>query len=748
MSNRIPDQKDILEICAALCSVNSSSVFDVSELVLQLYGERSNDITQLDSFFIDLLVRATGEMQDLGALKAACFGETSRFNGPLQLLAVILTKSTAFLERVRVRDKSIIDAILSFLREWRSLVKRTPGSDLSFPLVPKAVDSCLLSLASAFESHYKPLSVQKPRTDKAPVGDDALTVSPIEIAASRICELLPPVDQSVADNMAEAATVALDVLRYSIQYVESSPHPQSGKDDLENSYLPCPRSSTEAALELLKTVCKHRKSAELVLSEQGHQVILHLPASLSSQPVDHLISAILRHLVEEPSVLQAAMEASIRSTMTRKGGIFSYSSGKDQHIPLRQFMASFSSLACRNPEVFISAMKSICTFKKEGKKILISLSKPQEEKNNEQAGVTPPGNPSSSKCAQKISPAKRQSKKIASCILNVVDALIGRMLCLVRCMKLLMDTGSKNASETRKKIINQLGVSEEKESSSESYILSQQVLCLSTMTELLQSFSGCVSAFLRRDADPMKSWMIEDVDTWLQAFSSNNSKKDKFIKRSKGKEKEASTNIGLESESVCFLIAQIIGNQISHKFALPVSLKENVSRQACYMLSTVSQRSLEGQKRVIQQITRILTSWSHGRSSSQPLKGFRNVDNAIKKEVTTDVEGALTLLSFLILSQWRTEDIIKQQNCLIDAFLDSGIIKVLADILPNIQLNGTGMERNVIQATVLIRSLEKLTSVCLRKQQSITDPGDGSELNQFMTHLNESRCELRVEIHG
>eukprot|EP00890_Picochlorum_soloecismus_P001249 jgi/Picsp_1/2124/NSC_05589-R1_ubiquitin-protein ligase 1 len=743
ISNQIPDQNGILEVCASLCSVHSSSVFDIGELILQLYGERDDDINHLASFFIDLLGRARAEMQDLEALREGCFGEMSRFNGPLQLLAVILTKSTALLDKSRSQNKFIIEAILNFLREWRNLVKRTPASAQSIPLVPKAVDSCLLSLASAFECHYKPLFVQKLRSDKDPVEDGALAQSPLELAASKVSELLPPVDQSSADSMTEAATVALDVLRCSILYVES-PHLQLGKDDSENSYMPCPRSSTEAALELLKTVCKHRKSAELVLSEQGHQTILHLPAVLTSQPVDNLISAILRHLVEEPSVLQAAMEASIRSTMTKKGGIFNYSSGKDQPIPLRQFMASFSSLACRNSEIFISAMKSTCTFKKEGKKILVSLSKPQEaEKNNDQAGVTPPGKPSSSKCVQTISSAKKQNKKIASCILNVVDALIGRMLCLVRCMKLLVDTGSKNPLETRREIINQLGISEDKEASSESYILSQQILCLSTMTELLQCFSGCVSAFLRRDADPIKNWTNEDPDAWLQSFFGSYSKKDKFAKRSKGKEKDTSTNLGLESESRCFLVAQIIGHQISHNFALPAALRENVSRQACYLLSTLSQRSLEGQKRVIHQITRILTSWSHDKSSPQPRKDFRNIDKTSGKEVTANVEGALSLLSFLILSQWRTEEIIKQQNGLIDAFLESGIVKILADILPNMQmqLNGTGMERNKILATVLIRTLEKLTSVCLRKQQAITEPGGESDLSHFMSHLNQSRWD-------
>jgi hypothetical protein len=544
--------------------------------------------------------------------------------------------------------------------------------------------------------------------------------------------------------MVEAATVALHVLRYSTQYFESKNYPQIGKDNSASSYAPCPSSSTEAALELLKTVCKHRKCAELVLAEQGHQIILHLPAALSSQSVDSLVSAILRHLVEEPTVLQAAMEASIRSTMTRKaGGIFNFNSSKDQPISLRQFMVSFSSLACRNSEIFISAMKSTCTFKKEGKKILVSLSKPQEpEKNNDQAGVTPPGKPSSSKCAQKVSPAKKQSKKIASCILNIVDALIGRMLSLVHYIKLLVDTGSKNAFETRKKIINRLGISEEKEASCESYILSQQALCLSTMTELLQSFSGCVSAFLRRDADPVKAWMSEDVDTWLECIVGSDSKKDKVAKRSKGK--DASTSLGAESESMCFLVSQIIGNQISQNVALPVALRDNVSRQACYLLITLSQRSLEGQKRVVHQITRILTSWSHDSSSPQTPKDFRNIDNVSRKEVTSDVEGALTLLSFLISSQWRTEEIIKQQTGLIDAFLESGIVKTLADILPNVQLQGTGMERNKILATVIIRSLERLTSGCLRKEQSITDAGDESDLNQFMSHLSQSRCELSI----
>ena len=52
-----------------------------------------------------------------------------------------------------------------------------------------------------------------------------------------------------------------------------------------------------------------------VLKEKGHRLALDLPVSALGPELEPYITALMRHILEDPATLQAAMEAEIRSTL-------------------------------------------------------------------------------------------------------------------------------------------------------------------------------------------------------------------------------------------------------------------------------------------------------------------------------------------------------------------------------------------------------------------------------------------------
>lgn len=56
-----------------------------------------------------------------------------------------------------------------------------------------------------------------------------------------------------------------------------------------------------------------------VLSRHGPSLLLDLPAACFSPVLETHMSAIVRHMLEDPATLQAAMEAEILSTIATSG---------------------------------------------------------------------------------------------------------------------------------------------------------------------------------------------------------------------------------------------------------------------------------------------------------------------------------------------------------------------------------------------------------------------------------------------
>ncbi len=62
----------------------------------------------------------------------------------------------------------------------------------------------------------------------------------------------------------------------------------------------------------------HKVIRMQVLAGKGPKLVLDLPAACFRPELEPSISAIMRHILEDPATLQAAMEAEIRATLSKQ----------------------------------------------------------------------------------------------------------------------------------------------------------------------------------------------------------------------------------------------------------------------------------------------------------------------------------------------------------------------------------------------------------------------------------------------
>ena len=93
-----------------------------------------------------------------------------------------------------------------------------------------------------------------------------------------------------------------------------------------------------------------------VLREKGHRLILDLPVSALGPELEPYMTALMRHILEDPATLQAAMEAEIRSTLASSrnmpSGVPRYAAGEHYRlfadIHLQHWLAIWWSNCNRN----------------------------------------------------------------------------------------------------------------------------------------------------------------------------------------------------------------------------------------------------------------------------------------------------------------------------------------------------------------------------------------------------------------
>eukprot|EP01088_Endostelium_zonatum_P020993 TRINITY_DN801_c0_g1_i1.p2 TRINITY_DN801_c0_g1~~TRINITY_DN801_c0_g1_i1.p2 ORF type:complete len:997 (+),score=391.07 TRINITY_DN801_c0_g1_i1:3998-6988(+) len=111
-------------------------------------------------------------------------------------------------------------------------------------------------------------------------------------------------------------------------------------------------------LQLCSSITKNYQLALQFIKEGGLRVILTLPPTCAFPNKVGVINGICRHLIEEPSILQLAMEAEIKSNLIKISG--GGGGGRMAAIKPKSLLTALASFICRDCVVFLRASANTC----------------------------------------------------------------------------------------------------------------------------------------------------------------------------------------------------------------------------------------------------------------------------------------------------------------------------------------------------------------------------------------------------
>lgn len=124
------------------------------------------------------------------------------------------------------------------------------------------------------------------------------------------------------DEQQQAAmTVCLTLLQQLHDHADEWERRDASMFEADGS-LPNPGALTQALLQVLDHLTKRYSNAQQLLAANGHKLLLSLPAACLAPSINRQeghIGSILRHLLEDPSTLEAWMESEIKNSMALKG---------------------------------------------------------------------------------------------------------------------------------------------------------------------------------------------------------------------------------------------------------------------------------------------------------------------------------------------------------------------------------------------------------------------------------------------
>lgn len=741
--------KDFLfNISMTFLRQDSSPVFDLSTMLMEFYS-KDDDIRELVGFCIDYLLMAVYSYRSHSLKQLE--DENLVIFGPTQLIAALLNSDWDFRCKansfVGSNKATMSSSLLSLLNAWRDHV--SVGSKESSFLIkpPKWVCSCFLSLANLFELQYIPF-----RENQLSEEEEDKSSDPMQVSLKAITKMLPPFTETVTNEMVEAADLSIDVIDFCLKWAEDGWEKPPRDLELKKAFaIECPVSATSASLELLQAVSKCRKAAKMIISKQGHVKILSIPNDLTGLDNNEMVRAICRHLIEEDGILLHSMEEAIAVGMSKP----TPARLRGEGWTVGTFFAKFAPQAWRHPMIFMNAIKNKTKWSQHGKTWLVSLKGDDETQEDQHKAEASSGQVDTANLGDLVNnagslsrpitpPPKKAGKKVSHAIMEVMDAIIGRLIALSSIEP--CEAGAKRGSMTVDSEINQRDQDERKLELGE-FSVSQQVLHLTILSEFVTIFPQCITAFLRRDADPVPEWTLHGGQVLGTPVSKKLVKERSSTKKTK-EAKSSHKGQGEEKLTICYLIRFLIRNQIAAaEETLSLMQRSLLTKAACEFLHNLSLRSVEGRKRVVQEIHLILHAWAYPRGKHvENLKDVRNIERADRKKVSADLEGAIVLLYMLLSLQSKSRRNQRPPKASVetitDVFLKNNIVRTLVDVLPSIDLNRIYDHRLKGILTCLVKSIEKLTSKSATAHGQIANDIEAS-LDELLQQI-PARCEFLV----
>ncbi|CAL5213878.1 unnamed protein product [Lathyrus oleraceus] len=446
----------------------------------------------------------------------------------------------------------------------------------------------------------------------------------------------------------------------------------------------------QAVLQLCARLTKTHDLAMKFLENGGLTALFNLPRNSFFPGYDTVVSAIVRHLLEDPQTLQSAMELEIRQTLSgnRHSG----------RVSPRSFLTSLAPVISRDPTVFMKAAAAACQLETSGGRTIVVLSKEKEKEKSKSSSTE-----ATNECLR-ISESRPQDgsgkylkshKKVPVNLTLVVDQLLEIVLKYPPMKSredfeggsTLMDIDEPTMKvKGKSKVAETVILGSESQRSAE---LVKVTFVLKLLSDIVLMYGHAVSVILRRDSEMCQF---------------------------RGSNQPSGHNGIIHHVLHCLLPVS------ADKSAGPDDWRGKLSEKASWFLVVLCGRSGEGRKRVTNELVKEVMSFSNFESNS--MKSSLSPD----KRLFSFVDLVYSILSKNSSSgslpgSGYSPDIAK-------SLIEGGVIKCLTSILQVVDLDHPDAPKF---ATLVLKGLECLSRAANASEQILKSDGE----KRRSTGLNE-----------
>ncbi|XP_028759255.1 E3 ubiquitin-protein ligase UPL1 [Neltuma alba] len=652
-----PPVDDILATTVKLFQSSDSVAFQLTDLLVTLCSQnKGEDRPKVLSYLLQQL--------------KLCPKDFSKDNCALSVLshiiALILFEDGS--TREIAAQNGIVSTIIDILIDFKA--KFEPGSEMP---VPKCISALLLILDHMLQLRPKTDNMEGTHTESLPDSSGDLGPDGEKKASLAVDEKQPSM---TIENMLEKSTGYLSI--------EESQKVLDIACDLIKQNVPA--MVMQAVLQLCAHLTKAHVLALQFLENGGLASLFNLSRNCFFPGYDTVVSAIVRHLLEDPQTLQTAMELEIKQTLSgnRHGG----------RVSPRSFLTSMAPVISRDPNVFMKAAVAVCQLETSGGRTVVVLSKEKEKEKEKSKSAASEVGLSSNECVR-ISESKshdgsgkcsKSHKKVPVNLSQVIDQLLEIVLKYPfvkgqdpECNSASMDIDEPTMKVKGKSKIEEVTTSEPE--SERSIALAKVTFILKLLSDILLMYGHAVGVILRRDSE-------------MCQFRGSN-------------QPDNSGHSGIIHHVLHRLLPLAVD-----KFAGPDDWRGKLLEKASWFLIVLCGRSGEGRKRVTNELVKALMSFSNLESNS------RKNSLLPDKRLLTLVDLVYSILSknsssASLPGSGYSPDIAK-------SMIDGGIIQCLTNILQVMDLDHPDAPKI---ANLILKGLEGLTRAANASEQIFKSDG-------------------------
>ncbi|XP_054777632.1 E3 ubiquitin-protein ligase UPL1-like [Prosopis cineraria] len=648
-----PPVDDILATTVKLFQSSDSVAFQLTDLLVTLCSQnKGEDRPKVTSYLLQQL--------------KLCPKDFSKDNCALSVLSHIIALllfddgST----REITAQNGIVSTIIDILTNFKA--KFEPGSEMP---VPKCISALLLILDHMLQLKPKTDNMEGTHTESLPDSSGDLGANGEEKTPSAVDEKQPSM---AIENMLEKSTGYLSI--------------EEGQKVLDIACdlikLNVPAMVMQAVLQLCAHLTKTHALALQFLENGGLASLFNLPRNCFFPGYDTVVSAIVRHLLEDPQTLQTAMELEIKQTLTgnRHGGRVS---------PI-SFLTSMAPVISRDPNVFMKAAAAVCQLETSGGRTVVVLSKEKEKSKSSATEVGISSNEClripESKSHDGSGKCSKSHKKVPVNLSQVIDQLLEIVLKYpfvkgqdFECNSTSMDIDEPTMKVKGKSKIEEMTMLEPE--SERSTALAKVTFILKLLSDILLMYGHAAGVILRRDSE-------------MCQFRGSN-------------QQDNSGHNGIIHHVLHRLLPLAVD-----KSAGPDDWRGKLLEKASWFLIVLCGRSGEGRKRVTNELVKALMSFSNLES------------NSTKNSLLPD-KRLLTLvdLVYSVLSKNSSSASLPGSGYSPDiakSMIDGGIIQCLTSILQVMDLDHPDAPKI---ANLILKGLEGLTRAANASEQIFKSDG-------------------------